>query len=60
MNIKMTADDLLKFYGRYYSDGVTFKEIFGEKYDFRSLTERISLKEIVMQIQEWKNAHEVK
>lgn len=60
MDIKMTADDLLKIYGKYYSDGVTFKEIFGEKYDFTSLTERFTLKEIVMRIQEWRNAHEVK
>lgn len=60
MDIKMTADDLLKFYGKYYSDGVTFKEIFGEKYDFQSLVERFSFNEIVMRIQEWRGTHRIK
>jgi len=60
MDIKMTADDLLKFYGKYYSDGVTFKEIFGEKCDFQSLVERFSFNEIVMRIQEWRGTHRIK
>lgn len=60
MDIKMTADELLEFYGEYFSDGITFKAIFGEEYDFKSLTEQFSSKEIAMRIQDWKDAHQTK
>lgn len=58
--MEMTADELIEFYQRHYSDGITFKEIFGEEYDFNSLIRRFSTREIIMQIQEWKDLQEKK
>lgn len=57
MEIKMTADELLEFYKEYYGDGVTFQKIFGREYDFKSLVEQYSTQEIVMRIQNWKDAN---
>lgn len=57
MEIKMTADELLEFYKEYYRDGVTFEKIFGKEYDFKSLVQRYSPQEIVMRIQNWRDAN---
>ncbi len=55
----MTADELLEFYGRYYEDGVTFREIFGDDSDFLVLADRFGPKGIAERIRSWKGTREL-